>query len=97
MSYTVTPESVGAMNSTSNNLNEAIEAVNQAINSLQGTYEATQGGLGAHSASIGSLIEETRAVGTEGNNSIKILALKLTKAALLRQVHIDTDNYKKSR
>jgi len=97
MSATVTDEAVAAMGTTAASLLEAIEAVNQAISSLEGTFEATQSGLGAHSASIGALIEEAKAVGSEGNNSIKILALKLTKAAAIRQAHIDTDNYKRSR
>lgn len=93
MSFTVTDESVAAMFSTSAQMEEIMASIDAAIRELKSTYESTSGGLGAHSDSIGALIEEVEAIGNEGNNAIKILVLKLTKAALIRQSHIETNRY----
>lgn len=93
----VTPEAVEAMLNTADQLGEVPEEIEKELSCLRDVYEETEDGLGNHSASIGSLIEEVEEIGREGKNPILILSLKLQKSALIRQMHIENDVYQSGR
>ena len=93
MSMMVTMEAVEAMLATADQLGEVPEEIEKELSRLRDVYEENESGLGHHSASIGSLIEEVEEIGREGKNPVLILSLKLQKSALVRQMHIENDVY----
>ena len=92
--WTVTEESIQAMDNTKGRLTELEASIRQEIQKLKSVYEENNDGLGAHSNEIGSLIEEVEKAGEDASKPVLKLVLKLTRAAAIRRAHIENDPYK---
>ena len=95
--WQVTEQAIAAMNNMSAQLQELAVKIHQETEKMKSTFEENQDGLGAHSSDIQSLIEDVE--GTEENATIPVkkLVLKLQRAALIRQKHIETQRYTQSK
>lgn len=94
MGLAVTEESVQIMNTTAAGIEENMEAIKQAIETLKNAYEENADGLGPHSQDIQTLIEELESITNEGDVPAKKLILKLTRLAAGYQKMIDENPYK---
>ena len=92
-SMTVTEEAVAALKQLSTTILDEMNATDEAYKSLTATYEANSDKLGAHSDSIKALLNDVEYTAKEAFVPLKYLSLKLSKAAALRTVHIETDSY----
>lgn len=81
---TTTEEAIQAFTTLATSLDEAMLELKTAHETLQSSYEANEDGLGYHSASIQGLLDELAAIEEEAANPVKILILKLTRAAAVR-------------
>lgn len=95
-SYTVTPESVQSLLVTAATVKEYKEKSKAEYEKLLEAYASCKNGLGAHSEEILKLLMEAKTDIDAGSVLLDRLSFKLSKAAALRQAHIDTDNYRKS-
>lgn len=93
--WQVTEEAVAAMNNMSAQLQEKTEIIHQETEKVKSSFDENQDGLGAHSAEIRTLIDEVECVEKEASVPVKKLALRLQRAALIRQKHIDSNHYGK--
>lgn len=91
--WQVTEQAIATMNNMSTHLQELAAKINQETQQLKSSYDDNKEGLGAHSADILALLEEVEAAESEGSIPVKKLVLKLTKAALIRQKHIEEQRY----
>lgn len=94
MGLAVTEESVEIMNSTAAGIEENMEAIKQAIETLKSSYEENADGLGPHSQDIQALIEELEAITNQGDVPAKKLILKLVRLSAGYQKMIDENPYK---
>ena len=97
MSWGVSEEAIGLIESLRDQYPELTEEIHNTVAALRSTYDTTENGLGAHSASIGALLDEVEALEKEASNPIKRLVLKLTRAAIIRRAHLENDPYQKGR
>lgn len=95
--WQVTEQAVAAMNNMSTQLQEYMVKIHQETAKMKATFESNQDGLGAHSASIQTLIEEVEGTEQDATIPVKKLVLKLQRAALIRQKHIETQRYTQSK
>lgn len=95
MSYnvSVTDQAVASLNNMSMQLQELAERIHKETELLQSVFEENQDGLGAHSQDIQNLIEEVQGAEEDASIPVKKLVLKLQRAALIRQKHIETKRY----
>ena len=91
--WTVTEESILALENMAKQLQELEAAIKKETNTLEQVYEQNKDGLGYHSASIKTLIDEIKSIEEEASRPVKILVLKLTKAAAIRRGHINNKRY----
>ena len=91
--WTVTEESVKAMENMSSELETKMAEILLAIDNLINAYEENKDGLGAHSSEILDLLKDLRDTTNEANDPVKKLVLKLRKAAILRRKHIERQGY----
>lgn len=95
--WEVSEEAIAAMMETSAHLEEIVESINKEISQLKSVFEENQAGLGPHSADISSLLEDLETICDEASNPVKILVLKLSRAAVIRANILAKNGYKKSR
>lgn len=95
MSYavSVTEQAIASLNNMSVHLQELAEKIHNETEILKTVFEENQLGLGAHSADIQTLIEEVEGTEEDAAIPVKKLVLKLQRAALIRQKHIETQRY----
>lgn len=91
--WQVTEEAIAAMNNMATQLQELAVKIHQETEKMKSTFEENQDGLGAHSADIQALIDDVEGTEQAASIPVKKLVLKLVKAALIRQKHIDTQRY----
>ena len=91
--WEVTEQAINAMNSLSTQLQKLATKINQEVQQLKASYENNKDGLGAHSADIQTLLDEVEITEQDASIPIKKLAIKLNKAALIRQKHIENNKY----
>lgn len=89
----VTPEAVAALKNTSSQLQEQAETIRQETEAMKSVFDENQEGLGYHSASIQAVIEAVEQTEKEADAPMKKLSIKLLRAAVIRQAHIDNDRY----
>jgi cyanate lyase len=95
--WQVTEQAIEAMYTMSAQLQELAVKIHQETEKMKSTFEDTQDGLGAHSASIQALINEVEGTEQDASIPVKKLVLKLQRAALIRQKHIETQRYTESK
>ena len=95
--WQVTEQAVAAMKNMSTHLQEYMVKIHQETAKMKAIFESNQDGLGAHSASIQTLIEEVEGTEQDATIPVKKLMLKLQRAALIRQKHIETQRYTQSK
>jgi hypothetical protein len=91
---TVTTEAVQATRALRS---QVIELHKDLLNATKGLVEAfaeNQRGLGAHSESIKTLLENLATEGTASGEPVKKLTRKLKVSADIRQANIDNPHYK---
>lgn len=91
--WQVTEEAVAEMNNMAAQLEELATRIHQETERMKSAFEENWDGLGAHSADIQALIDEVEDTEQGASIPVKKLALKLQRAALIRQKHIDTKRY----
>lgn len=91
--WRVTEQAIAAMNNMSAQLQELAEKIHSETEKMKSTFEENQDGLGAHSADIQALIDEVEGTEQDASIPVKKLVLKLQRAALIRQKHIETQRY----
>ena len=96
MSMNVTQESIAALKTMSTRLQELQKDLQAGASSLEAAFNENKDGLGAHSTSILTLIQELKkytgdVAGPSG--PVKKLVKRLQVSADVRQKHIDTDHY----
>lgn len=89
----VTEEAVRTFQNMATQLLELGEALHTEVLRLKEVYDETKDGLGAHSASIEALLEDVGGAESDAGEQVKKLVLKLTRAALIRQSHIERERY----
>ena len=92
----VSQEVVQALNNMGNQLDGYEIELKEAVTELKTAFEENQAGLGAHTKEISELIDEVEQIGEEGTKLVLKLALKLKKAALVRQKHIEDTPLRRS-
>ena len=95
--WTVTEESVTAMQNMSTELEEKMAEILLAVSNLVDCYEENRDGLGYHSGEILNLLKDLRTTTDEANEPVKKLVLKLRKAAAIRKAHIERQRYQSSK
>lgn len=89
----VNEQSIAALNNMAAQLQELADKINKETALLKGAYEENQGGLGNHSADIKNLIDEVETTEEDASKPVLKLVLKLQRSALIRQKHIEENNY----
>lgn len=89
----VNEQHIAALNNMATQLQELADKINQETALLKAAYEENQGGLGSHSADIRNLIDDVETTEEDASKPVLKLVLKLQRSALIRQKHIDTNNY----
>ncbi|MBR0381904.1 MAG: hypothetical protein IJH71_05635 [Eubacterium sp.] len=97
MPITVTEEGIASLKNLRNNLESTIINIVKNRNSLKATFDANKLGLGAHTASIQSLLDAVADYEEDGNKPVKKLVLKINRSVSARRQHIDEDRLKKRR
>lgn len=95
--WQVTEQTIATLRNMSTHLQELAAKINQETQQLKAAYDDNKDGLGAHSADILALLEEVESTEAEGSKPVLKLVLKLQKAALIRQKHIETQRYTQSK
>ena len=95
--WQVTPEAVAGMINMSAQLQELETKIRQETEKLKNTFEENQDGLGYHSSAIQALIDEIESAEQDASVPVKKLALKLQRAAVVRQGHIESQRYTQSK
>lgn len=93
MSWATTDDGVQSIESCKSSLEEAMDALNGASDKLQGVFDSNKDGLGPHAESIQAVLDEVNENKESGSNGVKILVLKLTKAAAIRKAIIGNNRY----
>lgn len=91
--WQVTEQAIAAMNNMAAQLQELALKIHQESEVLKSAYEENQDGLGAHSCDISVLIDGVETVEQDGSKPLAKLQLKLTRAALIRQKHLEENRY----
>ena len=91
--WSVTEESVKAMENMAVELTEKMAEILLAIDTLINEYEDNKDGLGVHSAEILNLLKDLRDTTNEANDPVKILVKILRKSAAIRKGHIQRQGY----
>ena len=94
-SWEVTEQAVAALGNMAVQLEELTQKIHQETERMKAVFEANRNGLGAHVMAIQNLIEDVEATEEDATKPVKKLVLKLQRAALVRQKHIDTNRYTK--
>ena len=89
----VTEQAVAALNNMSVQLQELAGKIHTATETMKSAFEDNRDGLGAHSDDIQTLIDEVEKTEQDASAPVKKLVLKLQRAALIRQKHIETQRY----
>lgn len=95
--WSVTEEAIATMNNMSAQLQELVAKIHLETQRMKSTFEENQDGLGAHSADIQALIDDVEGAEQDASVPVKKLALKLQRAALIRQTHRNTNSYAQSK
>lgn len=91
--WQVTEQAVAAMNDMSARLQELAAKIHQETEKMKSVFADTQDGLGAHSGDISELIQSVETAEQDGSRPLAKLQLKLNRAALIRQKHIEENRY----
>lgn len=89
----VTSEAIAALINMGKELEGLTEGIHQETERLKNAFAENEDGLGAHSSSIQALIDDIEETERAAERPVKILVLKLNKAAIIRQGIIEKDNY----
>lgn len=93
MEVHITPEVIEQMKTLAENIAETTEELENTVSSLLSVYEENQDGLGAHSDSILDLLFDLKRIANEAYAPCAKLSLKLVKAAMIRQKHLEDNVY----
>ena len=91
--WQVTEQAIAAMNNMSAQLQELAATIQQESEKMKAAFEDNQDGLGAHSADISALIQSVELTQQIGSRPLAKLQLKLSRAALIRQKHLEENRY----
>ena len=95
--WQVTEQAIAAMNNMSAQLQVLADIIHKETEKMKSTFEENQDGLGAHSSDIQTLIDDVESAEEDASIPVKKLVLKLQRAALIRQKHIETKRYSQSK
>ena len=95
--WQVTDQAIAAMNNMAAQLEELVNKIHQEAEKMKSVFEDNRDGLGAHSSSIQALIDEVEDTEQDATIPVRKLILKLQRAALIRQKHIETHRYTQSK
>lgn len=91
--WQVTEQAIAAMNNMSAQLQELASKIHQESEKMKSVFEDTQDGLGTHSGGIAELIQSVELAEQDGSRPLVKLELKLNRAALIRQKHLEENRY----
>jgi hypothetical protein len=91
--WQVTEQAVAAMNNMSAQLQELAAKIHQESEKMKSVFEDSQDGLGAHSDDISQLISGVDLAEQDASRPLAKLQLKLNRAALIRQKHLEENRY----
>lgn len=91
--WQVTEQAVAAMNNMSAQLQELAAKIHQESGKMKSVFEDSQDGLGAHSGDISALVQSVELAEQDGSRPLAKLQLKLNRAALVRQKHLEENRY----
>lgn len=91
--WQVTEQAIAAMKNMSLELQELTSKIHQESEKMKSVFESSQDGLGAHSVGISELLQGIELAEQDGSRPLAKLQLKLNRAALIRQKHIEENKY----
>ena len=91
--WQVTEQAIIAMNDMSAHLDELASRIHQESENMKSVFIENQDGLGAHSTDISELLDRVEVAEQSGSKPLKKLQLQLSRAALVRQKHIEENRY----
>ena len=91
--WAVSEQAIQSLLNMGTQLEALAERIHKETEKLKTTFEENEDGLGAHSSSIASLIEEVEGAEADATIPVKKLVLKLQRAAVIRQQHLDNNRY----
>lgn len=92
-SWKVSAEAVAAIQDLSARLEDLLRGLTEETITLDDALDGSEDGLGAHSADIRRLVEETETAGHEAGYPVRKLRLKLDRAAAIRRHHLEKNPY----
>lgn len=94
MQFIDNPEGIKAITDLSDQMNEGVDLLKQAVGNLRDVFDSNRGYLGAHEESIGAIISDLEDMMDEGTEPIKVLVLKLLRLAKAYTQILENDRYK---
>lgn len=91
--WQVTEQAIAAMNNMASQLQELSSKIHQETSNMKASFDDSRDGLGAHSDAIMQLLKGVESTEQEGSKPVAKLQLKLLRAALIRQKHIEENKY----
>lgn len=91
--WQVTEQAIAALNNMSAQLQVLASQIHRESEMLKSVFEDSQDGLGAHSDDISEVIQSVELTEQDGSRPLAKLQLKLNRAALIRQKHIEENRY----
>lgn len=95
--WQVTEEALAAMETAAAGMEETNKKLKADIKALESAFQENEGGLGAHSDDISSLLEDLQKIGEEAAIPVKKLILKMAKSILIRRAHMEKNSYSRGR
>lgn len=93
MSWAVTEEAVRAIRALAADLCKTKTFLEQQVSALNGCFQEQADGLGPHARYIRELLEEAEAAAQDASLPVRKLALKLERAAVIRESLLAKDPY----
>lgn len=94
MALGVNAQAIQALKNLRSRVLELHEDLEKGTQQLRSVFDENEKGLGSHSDSIRSLLEELESSGSSAGKPVKKLARRLVLSAEVRQASMDTDAYR---
>lgn len=92
--WQVTEQAIATMNNMASQLQALSSKIHQETSNMKASFDDNHDGLGSRSDKILNLLDDVEATEQEGSKPAAKLQLKLLRAALIRQKHIEENKYR---
>ena len=96
LNTSVSEQSIAALLNMGGQLEELTVRIHQETLNLKSAFEQNMEGLGPHVSSIQTLIDDVEGTEQDATKPVKILVLKLQRAAVVRQGILQKNRYQNS-